>query len=324
MKISDVFYLKIFIFLVVKYSVYLNRHFFIMFVYYRVECAPTRLLARKSDTKYLQHRWLPSYYDFVLMITKCKQKSSKGNLKELCENDNIRDTLESITPVSVSSTTYKNKFCAYCNNVGIDEYLQNWQVGLSCDADLSRSTSSLVATVIRRKCNFHYIPPENAHMQACKRWSFPGKQSCDVTVAKPDGESMCSAHTKTHPVNLHPVNTTYICTSCYNNKTVEKRVSVCGLSDPTNMKEAISPPFLAILDLDALTSSPQIKSSENCDPATQFKDDKLVSFIVHNKSYLYEIISRLVSQDLALPNSSRFTFNPKLKDQFVPLCHYPP
>ena len=215
------------------------------------------------------------------MITKCKQNSIKENLKELCENDNIRDTFESITPVSVSATTYKNKFCAYCNNVGIDEYLQNWQVGLSCDAELSRSTSSLLATAIRRKCNFNFIPPGNASIQQCRRIRrIRNSESgvCAVTVVKPGGESMCLTHNMTYPVNQNTVNTAFICTSCNNNKTAEEQVTECWLSDPSNMKNEISPPFLAILDLDALTSSPQIKSSENCDPATQFKDDKLVSF----------------------------------------------
>ena len=234
------------------------------------------------------------------MITKCKQDTSKGNSKELCENDNMTDTLESITPVSISATTYKNKFCAYCNNVGTDAFLQNWKLDLYCDADLSHSTSSLVATVIRRKCNLFYSPPENALIQTCTRQTDLAKsQLCAVTAAASTDAfpSICSTPKMKYQ---HPVPTAYICTSCNNNKTTEQTVTVCGISefDSSSMSHVL-PPFSAILDLDALPSNPQIKGSENCDPATQFKDDKLVSFIVHNKSDLYKMIGHFVSLVLA-------------------------
>ena len=246
-------------------------------MHYRVECAPTRLLTRNDDTKYSQHN--SSYDGDVWMISKCEQKSSKESLKELCEKDSMRGTLESITPVSVSSTTYKNKFCAYCNNVGMDAYLQNWKLELYCDADLSSSTSSLVATVIQRKCNFFYIPPENAPIQKCRRIRkyLAESQLCAVTAAAPlfDFGSNCNTEYQ------HQVNKGYICTSCYNNKTAEQQVTVCGF-DYSHSTLVILPPFSAILDLAALPSNPQVKGSENCDPTTQFKDDKLVSFIAHN------------------------------------------
>ena len=241
-----------------------------------MECVPTSLIPGIKDSKYALHEDR-LFVKHVMMMTKCNQKSSNETLKELCENDNTRDTLESITPVSVSSTTYKNKFCAYCNNVGMDAYLQNWKLELYCDADLSRSTSSLVATVIRRKCNFFYIPPENAHIQKCllKEKS----QVCAVTVFGPlldaaTVESTCSAP---YMAYQHPTNTTTICNSCYKNETVEYEISVCGLRSADPITEEISPPFSAILDLDALPKIPQVKRSDNCDPVTQFFDDKFVS-----------------------------------------------
>ena len=103
------------------------------------------------------------------MVSKCSQLETNEEIVKACEEDKLSDLL-SILPVFSSGTmlTYKNAFCARCNNV---THFVNWKFKGDCsrrDPSLFANKSVLqLAEAVRGFCNWQYLPIQRQHEEYC-------------------------------------------------------------------------------------------------------------------------------------------------------------
>ena len=104
------------------------------------------------------------------MVIKCSMKNINKEMVSACEEDKPSDPFWTL-PVFSSSTnlTYRNAFCARCNNVRNFVY---WKFKSDCSRTndpslfLNKSVLQLVKT-IRRSCNWQYLPVQQLHKEFC-------------------------------------------------------------------------------------------------------------------------------------------------------------
>ena len=107
--------------------------------------------------------------DGVWMISKCPPDTDNLSIKHYCENPGSDGTFESVVPVAFypEFKTFRNRYCAYCNNIDMSVLIESWSVEISCDHSLSLMTSDLFTAAMEKKCRFTFIPPEYLVYSEC-------------------------------------------------------------------------------------------------------------------------------------------------------------
>ena len=132
------------------------------------------------------------------MVIKCSMKNINKEMVSACEENNPSDPFWTL-PVFSSSTnlTYRNAFCARCNNVRNFVY---WKFKSDCSRTndpslfLNKSVLQLVKT-IRRSCNWQYLPVQQQHKEFC----ITKVGSCESVNASEDtswneAKTLCSSY----------------------------------------------------------------------------------------------------------------------------------
>ena len=253
-------------------------------------CSFTKFLIEKGSTKYeypidvLEKTYLVN----VWMISQCRIEERNDTLKQLCESPGIWGNFESVMPISDSVINYRNKFCAYCNGIDESTPLISWYIELYCDADLS-SAKYILSDIIRRKCNLFFRPPENIPVEECAKLSRMvtdeiTNKTCKLTFQK-SFNSIQFFDRETCERDPEPKH--YLCFACDEGHPWNKTGNMC-FSDKGSIVPPVSPPFSAILDIDAISLAEIHKNpNEFCDTALQFYDNKLVGAFIsgHFRQY---------------------------------------
>ena len=211
----------------------------------------------------------------VWMVTKCNPKFEDKPVAEWCAHPGADGTFDSLIPVSDSSTTYRNRFCAVCNNVEDFSYLSNWDLEISCGSILQLPDKNLLQTIKEKQCNMNYIPPKDSSIQhECKIVPYSISE-CNITGRWEKYDPMLEAgcHSFVDPFNQTFANV--FCYLCNTLMAAQLELSFCKLGSG-DILDDISPPFSAILDLDVINSMVR-EDTLYCNKYTQFRDEKLVS-----------------------------------------------
>ena len=80
------------------------------------------------------------------MLSKCGPSYPDNSTKKFCEIPPDEQSVESFIPVTGmtrSMTTYRNIYCAYCNNIPSTVHLLRWPLIIHSEKNINTSTSSL-------------------------------------------------------------------------------------------------------------------------------------------------------------------------------------
>ena len=213
----------------------------------------------------------------VWMVSKCDPKFENKTVTKMCTNPGADGTFDSLIPVGDSGTTYRNRFCAICNNVEHLSYLSNWDLDITCGSILQLPDKNLLQTIKEKQCNMYYIPPRDTFVHECTIVPYSISE-CNITGRWEKYDPMLEAGCHSF---VDPFNQTYANVFCYLCNTLmadQLELSICTLPDAGSLGQ-ISPPFSAILDLDVINSIVR-EDTLYCNKFTQFKDEKLVSMCV--------------------------------------------
>ena len=208
------------------------------------------------------------------MVTKCDPVFENETVKVFCTNPGADGTFDSLIPVNDSGVTYRNRFCALCNNIADWSYLLSWDLEINCGTILQLPDKNLRQTIKEKHCNMNFMPPKSIPVDECKIIPYTISE-CNVTGKweryDPVIEARCHSF-------VDPFNQTYANVFCYLcNTLMENQLepSICQFPEVDNLGD-VSPPFSAILDLDVINSMAR-EDTLYCNKYTQFKDEKLVS-----------------------------------------------
>ncbi|KAL5009139.1 hypothetical protein ScPMuIL_014720 [Solemya velum] len=123
---------------------------------------PTRY---EKSCLYAHLRWKPGQNGVAFyMINKCPAEYKIGQMMERCEIEygNLRPDITNILPVTSLRTnlTYRNAFCAICNNEFVADFLY-WETELICNNVnniFSGSRDLLMDNIYSKDCNIKFHP----------------------------------------------------------------------------------------------------------------------------------------------------------------------
>ena len=207
------------------------------------------------------------------MITKCDPSYDNKTVMEWCTNPGADAKFDSLIPLGSPGTTYRNRFCAMCNNIEDLSSLSSWDLEITCGTILQLPDKNLLQSIKERQCNIIFTPPRDTDVSTCEIVSYSISE-CNVTgnweMYDQVLEDGCSSF-------VDPFNQTYANVFCYlcNTPVADQlESSVCVNPEVDNL-DSISPPFSAILDLDVINSM-VMEDTLYCNKYTQFRDEKLV------------------------------------------------
>ena len=203
--------------------------------------------------------------------------TTDGANKILCEQPGRDNALDSLIPVTGLTTNevYRNKYCLYCNNIGVNAKTVSWKLKLSNDYEIDLSDVNFLDKLKAQGGNIIFKAPNYVSAVQCDPF-LPLYEiaSCNVTglwsVYNKSIEKACNSY-------IDPFNHTYKNYFCYLCNIADhkpKEQWTCDIRNKTSGDINITPPFSAILDITVLDSE------QNREPLTckddQFPDDKMV------------------------------------------------
>ena len=210
----------------------------------------------------------------IWMVTKC---DSNHTLKDFCENSRTDETFESLIPVSVGSVTYRNHFCVTCNGI-FGEDMDSWNIEFQCRTILQLPDENLLQTIKEKQCNINFIKPAKTPVDECEIVPYVTSE-CNVTGKWQEYDPVIDAGCQSF---IDPFNLTYanvFCYLCNTERSDQSEPSICNFPSQEIFSD-VSPPFSAILTLDAIMSMTKLDTSVDtlqCNKTRQFKDEKMVN-----------------------------------------------
>ena len=172
---------------------------------------------------------------------------------------------------------YRNKYCAYCNGIGVDEKLIKWKLKVLSSKYISLPDDKLLAKVREVHGNIIFeIPGKYIPAHRCNVPSYE-ITTCNSTGLWPKYDSGIDIACQSF---IDPFNFTfknYFCYLCNSAENLPPDQWMCKSWLPNSQELSINivPPFFAILDV-SIVKGGQSSTSFSCE-ITQFKDEIMVS-----------------------------------------------
>ena len=208
----------------------------------------------------------------VWMITTCPPDTDNLLIKHYCENPGSDGSFESMIPVSYilhyMYETYRNRYCAYCNNVNMHVIRESWSVEISCDDSLSLMTSELLTTAMGQQCRFTFIPPVHPLYDEC---TTPEYTIADCPESEDDIAIVQACNSYVDPFNQTYKN--YFCYLCNDDSPILPQDWTCP--EPLEESPDDNAVFRASFNLDNIR---QLEAEErlDCRRSDQYLDYKKV------------------------------------------------
>ena len=265
-------------------------------VYYRYGCIEPLFLTSEKQR-------FPSGEEVKLywMVNKC-DSSAPRFLVELCENPGKDGDLNTLVPVTKETVTYRNKYCALCNEVDFIRTSSNWQLDINCETVFDWSNPSIIKAMEENKCEVIFVPPTGAITKTCEKRPPYYISTCNVTGQWQKFDEAIDVACRSF---VDAFNLTYRNYFCYLCNTAEPLAPVIDMECQLTHNDFvlnIVPPFSALVDLDVMqdmNDEPKL----SCDKHTQFEDKKLV------RSYSKTYVKRPLSKRQKIGFQDRLSLN---------------
>ena len=242
------------------------------FIVFSFGCVWPRIITTKK-LKYPPPATLQSP---VWMITKCSPGVEPNTINfERCTAIGPSSPLDSFVPVTYAGVTYRNKYCAYCSGVDQTAVMKDWHVQLYCDDSVSLTDDNFVDKMEEKNCSMYFLQPDETQTQQCQRGYRYEISTCNETGLWPyyDQLTDLACQSFIDPFNLTYKN--YFCYLCNTDQFQPKENRTCSPSDYDAHMLDITPPFTAIVNLEAIKPSTE-KDLMDCNVIYQLQDKKMV------------------------------------------------
>ena len=211
------------------------------------------------------------------MISKCDplfRFSLKYDIiKELCENPGSVDSIDATLPVMNSSHIFRNKYCAFCNNVGVTE-LVSFQMNIQWASTIAVTYKDILRSIREQNCNIFYRV-YSLDLNPALKCSIPV-----FKISQCNESGLWPIHNATIKqaceAFIDPFNSTYqnyFCYMCNSGEIIPPDSWHCP--PPFDMVQDQSPGFSMVLDISALINMGT--GDLRCDLFEQLLDYKMVS-----------------------------------------------
>ena len=210
-----------------------------------------------------------------MFVTACDRENTNDNDRHLCETPGSDlDDLEAIVPVTepVSDILYRNRYCAYCNNVNKSDQLIDWKLKINSNQHITFPRRDLLEELRKTRGNIMYIHPtsyiDGQECQINLRYTI---ETCNQTGLWEKHNSFIEVACESSYTDAY--NYTYknfFCFLCNAEQSViEEDWLACGLEPSPN-----DPIFSAVYDLKVIINGPDTDRLVCND--TQFADEEMV------------------------------------------------
>ena len=215
----------------------------------------------------------------TLMISKCLPDTDNLSIKHFYENHGSDGTFESVIPVVhiYSHQIYRNRYCAFCDNISLNRLRESWRVEISCENLLSLKTSNLLSTTAGEKCSIILKPPS----ELTTRYTADNCIGLEYTVndcpvSETDEATALACRSYVDPFNRIYKN--YFCYLCNTKKPINPQDWTCPEPQEESPDERVV--FTAMFYLDNIR---QLEAEErlNCRRSNQYLDYKKVTRTGH-------------------------------------------
>ena len=224
----------------------------------------------------------PSGAEFpIWMMTKCPAQVKPNTVNfERCSAIGPGSPFDSFVPVTYSSVTYRNKYCAYCNGVSQTAEMKDWHIQIYCDDSISLTDDKFVAKMEENNCSIYFLQPDKIETQNCDREYQYEISTCNETGLWPyyDKSTDLACQSFIDPFNLTYKN--YFCYLCNTDQLIPEENRTCR-AYTSAATEDIMPPFSAIINLKAIQPSTE-KDLMNCNVIYQLQDKKMVRLYIQS------------------------------------------
>ena len=233
---------------------------------HRYSCvSPQYLQAAQSDYTTDHTYWL---------ITKCDKDYTNDEDISLCETPG--SDFDTLVPVSefITNRNFKNKFCAYCNNVDRHVQLFNWKLLINSNKYISFPRSDLLDFIRKTKGNIFFRPPEYVAIEECSYVPEYSISMCNESGqwAKFDADIELACESYLDPFNFTYKN--FFCFLC----NAEESILAEDWECPARYPEKVQPPVFGLYDVNFVKGYRE--DSLICD-GNQFADEKMVIHYNH-------------------------------------------
>ncbi|KAH7976118.1 hypothetical protein HPB52_008677 [Rhipicephalus sanguineus] len=253
--------------------------------------------AVENDTEMDTPTWYPKDIGKVhlRMVVGCPASWPDQDVRKACEEyESFKEVFYSIPTTTSRDVTYRNGFCALCNNENVDGAFWNTNADeyeaflwlpdtvykkpayhlRPCTDDTMIDTCNLeVSDVVSRKCEVYYAPVrdsrdekvyKNVYCATCNDADV-SKLSCKPTVhfndEKKNGEAIPDLNMA---AIFKPVTTTPTCHAFYNGRCCIPRKSNVGNPEPIFKGDRDDPPQMHVPKLTGEEWPPQESGSGSC------------------------------------------------------------
>ena len=244
------------------------------FIVFSFGCVWPRIITSKKP-KYPPPKTLQSP---VWMITKCSPEVEPNTINfERCTAIGSSSPLDSFVPVTYAGVTYRNKYCAYCSDVDQTAVMKDWHVQIYCDDSISLTDDNFVDKMEEKNCSMYFLQPDETQTPTCQRSYQFEISTCNETGFWPyyDQLTDLACQSFIDPFSLTYKN--YFCYLCNTDQQLQpKENRICSrVGNAGHMLGAITPPFTAIVSLEAIKPSTE-KDLMDCNVIHQLQDKKMV------------------------------------------------
>ena len=241
------------------------------FINFSFECVWPRIITSKKS----KYPTPSSSVSPIWMITKCPIQGKKKTINfDRCSAIGPGSPFDSFVPVTYSSVTYRNKYCAYCNGVSQTADMKDWRIQINCDDSISLTDDNFFAKMEEKNCSIYFLGPEETQLQSCHKEYQYEISTCNETGLWPyyNKSTDLACQSFIDPFNLTYKN--YFCYLCNTDQLLPEENKNCQIYTAAFTKDII-PPFSAVINLKAIKPSTE-KDVLNCNVIYQVQDKKMV------------------------------------------------
>ena len=217
------------------------------------------------------------------LISVCNSSSPNPTIRDLCENPDVDTYLDTLFPIAdhSSNLVYRNQYCALCDEYADLDKISRWFMDIKCNTTVALTYERMLHIIKERQCSVTFKKPIKYAIQSCIPYTI---STCNETgqwrVYNETLDTACNSF-------VDPFNFTFknvFCFLCNIDNREPIDLPKCADSSRFHSLGSFSrkpPPFLAIRNFDAILTEQRSKQMQ-CKEHSQYRDDKLVRYSLHN------------------------------------------
>ena len=205
-------------------------------------------------------------------MTTCNRESTNDDDIYMCETS--ESEIETVVPVTepVTNVHYKNKYCAYCNDVDKSMQLISWKLQIYSSQYISVPRTDLLEVIRRTRSNIIFIPPGYVETHECFTNPDYNIGTCNQTGLWQKYDELVETACEVYTDAFNFTYKNFFCFLCNADTSVIDKDWNCTVKLPN------SPPFSVVYDLNVIMEGHTTHNLVCND--SQFLDEHMVIYFI--------------------------------------------